>query len=486
MNLYFYSPEIVCEQIKLFEDEIKDNIIASFFRRSGNRYVDDALQDVYIKSCEVLTETETTAKKFKESVNEICEDIVWAYINLDKRNPSKPIGELPKNWGDDDGRGSGWGGMGAGYQFALIEDYDGNAERKMIAHETISELKEVKKKWLTFSHAKEYVAHLGLKNKTEWITYCKSGDKIKNIPDNPDEVYKNFINWEDWCGFKYYTYEECCNWVSNNLKVDSVEDYLSNNVNLPRQIPENPEMFYKESGWANWVEFLGIQDKIDGKKYLNYKDAQKWVENNLWELKLNEQTWSNYINKEFDSSPILIQEIPNNPDIIYKQTGWKGWFAWFGADTYNIKKYPISYYACAKWVKENMSLIKTREQWQSFVEGNYPTKLPVNIPPNPHIVFRNRGWFGWHSFLNTQGVNKKYATNLLDRSEIRVKYHNEKIWVKPIRIFKQTMYGTVITVLCSVGVGAEISFELDDIISFKDYGAKRSLSTLKNEFKIAI
>lgn len=57
-------------------------------------------------------------------------------------------------------------------------------------------------KYLSFENAKKIALGLKLKSNSEWRLYCKSGQRPKNIPCNPDRIYKQkgWINWTDWLG----------------------------------------------------------------------------------------------------------------------------------------------------------------------------------------------------------------------------------------------------------------------------------------------
>lgn len=62
--------------------------------------------------------------------------------------------------------------------------------------------RKLKEKYLTFEDAKNFVLGLKLKSNSEWRFYCRSGQKPKNIPVNPDRTYKQlgWVNWTDWLG----------------------------------------------------------------------------------------------------------------------------------------------------------------------------------------------------------------------------------------------------------------------------------------------
>lgn len=60
----------------------------------------------------------------------------------------------------------------------------------------------MKENHLLYEDAKKFVQELKLKSNSEWRNFCGSGEKPKNIPTNPDRVYKNkgWKNWPDWLG----------------------------------------------------------------------------------------------------------------------------------------------------------------------------------------------------------------------------------------------------------------------------------------------
>jgi hypothetical protein len=53
----------------------------------------------------------------------------------------------------------------------------------------------------SFEQARKYIHSLGLKNQSEWNTYCKSGKKPQDIPSTPTRIYdKEWKGWGDWLG----------------------------------------------------------------------------------------------------------------------------------------------------------------------------------------------------------------------------------------------------------------------------------------------
>ncbi len=58
------------------------------------------------------------------------------------------------------------------------------------------------KEYRSFIDARKYVHSLKLKSNTEWYLFCKSGNRPKDIPTNPNRTYKNkgWISMSDWLG----------------------------------------------------------------------------------------------------------------------------------------------------------------------------------------------------------------------------------------------------------------------------------------------
>ncbi|MDR1195186.1 MAG: hypothetical protein LBL00_01775, partial [Endomicrobium sp.] len=63
-----------------------------------------------------------------------------------------------------------------------------------------SEIKTAK--YLPFEEAKAFVLLLKIRNVKEWFKYCDSGRRPKDIPYNPDRIYKHsgWKSYADWLG----------------------------------------------------------------------------------------------------------------------------------------------------------------------------------------------------------------------------------------------------------------------------------------------
>jgi len=120
----------------------------------------------------------------------------------------------------------------------------------------------------SFEEAKEYVRNVELKNQKDWMIYCKSGNKPKDIPSAPQNTYssKGWKGFGDWLGngriankdilFKdFYSARE----YVRNLGLKNTNHWIQycKSGNKPSDIPYKPERTYIDKGWKGWKDFLG-------------------------------------------------------------------------------------------------------------------------------------------------------------------------------------------------------------------------------------
>jgi len=113
------------------------------------------------------------------------------------------------------------------------------------------------KKFRDFESARKFVIILGLKNWEKWKEYCKSGKKPDDIPNFPNQVYKNkgWVGIENWLGNgriatknrKYRPFKEAREFV-RKLGLKNWEEWREycKSGKKPEDIPNAPDQFYKE------------------------------------------------------------------------------------------------------------------------------------------------------------------------------------------------------------------------------------------------
>jgi hypothetical protein len=203
-----------------------------------------------------------------------------------------------------------------------------------------------KQTYLPFEEARTFVRSLDLKSKNVWETWAKSDDKPADIPAKPSLVYKNqgWLGWGDWLG----------------------TGRIANQCRLYRPFEEARTFAHK----------------------LEFKVRDEW------------HTWS-----KSDDRP---DDIPSNPDKVYKEQGWVGWGDWLGTDT--IASFNRSYrpFEEARTFVHSLEL-KNQSAWRTWSKS---TDKPDDIPANPPQVYKDRGWVSWGDWLGTDSIAPSNRTYL--------------------------------------------------------------------------
>jgi hypothetical protein len=171
--------------------------------------------------------------------------------------------------------------------------------------------------------------NLNIKSKSEWYSYVKNNDLPDFIPHDPRVVYltRGWVSWGDFLNtgkkwdndVNYLSYNESKNQIKY-LNIKNINDYRikhKNNI-IPKTIPIRPDRYFKKRGWTSWGEFLS-----------NGKIANQFKTFVSYDIFKNIMT-SNKINShsKFKQYLKLIEReknIPTNPNITYKNSGWISW-----------------------------------------------------------------------------------------------------------------------------------------------------------------
>ena len=175
-------------------------------------------------------------------------------------------------------------------------------------------------KWMSYEEAKNFIKPFNFKKRKDYIKYFDKGDFPKNLPKNPDAIYKKLGGWTNWGDFLGYV-NRLQNWLPFSVAVEKVRamkiksnmEYRS--VELPVGIPRNPEGVYKDE-WKSWQHYLG-------KEFCSYEECKIWVKklncpsHNYWKRTLDKSDFPSYI--------------PKTPRKVYERLGtWKGWDDFLG------------------------------------------------------------------------------------------------------------------------------------------------------------
>jgi hypothetical protein len=183
------------------------------------------------------------------------------------------------------------------------------------------------KEYRDFNSARNFVHTLGIKSSSEWFKYCKSNKKPDDIPANPRIVYNKsgFVNMGDWLGTnaiapflkEYRDFYSARNYA-HSLGLKSSEEWFqyAKSNNKPNDIPSNPRGVYKNKGFVNMADWLGVE-------YVSFNEAKKHVVEQNIKTKLEFKQYTR-LNGKFCNIPIC-------PDAVYKSE-WKGWADFLGKE----------------------------------------------------------------------------------------------------------------------------------------------------------
>lgn len=120
--------------------------------------------------------------------------------------------------------------------------------------------------WRSFKEARKFVRALGLKKTSEWLEYCKSGQKPVDIPTGVRFVYmdQGFKGMPDFLGTQNKRRYQWCSFhkakefaQSLGLKSSTEWKRFIRSGKKPLDIPSNADKAYKDKGWKGWEDFLG-------------------------------------------------------------------------------------------------------------------------------------------------------------------------------------------------------------------------------------
>jgi hypothetical protein len=260
------------------------------------------------------------------------------------------------------------------------------------------------KKFRDFESAREFAISLNLKGQKEWREYCASGNKPDDIPNTPDQVYKNkcWKTWGDFLGTGYVRLKEYRKFSDAKkfvraLKLKNRTDYLkyTKSDNCPKDFSTAPHRIYKKE-WIDWGDFLG-NGNIAPKNMLfcSFAESREFVRS----LKLkNQKEWIEYC-KSGDRP----DNIPNKPEQHYKNKGWTTLGDFLGNGIIATQNRTYREFSKAREFIQSLGL-KNGNEWQEYCASG---SKPDDIPNVPDQVYKNKGWKNRGDWLGTTALSPK-------------------------------------------------------------------------------
>ncbi|MFH2066497.1 MAG: DEAD/DEAH box helicase family protein [Pseudomonadota bacterium] len=255
-----------------------------------------------------------------------------------------------------------------------------------------------------FTEARQFAHSLNLKSRKQWEEFCKSVNKPDDIPAIASRTYrkKGWKGWGDFLGTNtiaprlmvYRDFEEAKKFArSLNLSSGRQWSEFCKNGNKPDDIPVKPDRTYKEKGWKNWGDWLGTGNIANYlKEYRPFREAREFARS------LNLKSGTEW--KKYCKIGIMTDDIPTNPNIAYKNIGWKGMGDWLGTGTIASQLMVYKPFKEAREFVHSLNLNSGR-QWREYCKnGNKPN----DIPAMPNNTYKNNGWKGMGDWLGTGNI----------------------------------------------------------------------------------
>ncbi|MDC0276966.1 DEAD/DEAH box helicase family protein [bacterium] len=244
------------------------------------------------------------------------------------------------------------------------------------------------------------------------VEYFRSVSEGKKIPKRKAPVefvapigtkidYKQFEDdlqlkvWSRLAKLSWRPFEEARAFTSK-LCLKNFDQWraFSISTNLPVDIPANPQRTYKDKGWSSWGDWLGTRTIATiFRKYRSFEKARAFSRS----LKLKSYNeW-----RKFCKTQKFPKDIYTNPQIQYEGKGWAGWGDWLGTGNIAFKKRELLNFIDARSFARTLKL-KNSYEWNLYVKNQ---NLPYNIPANPAVAYKNKGWSSMGDWLGTDNIS---------------------------------------------------------------------------------
>lgn len=216
--------------------------------------------------------------------------------------------------------------------------------------------------WEEYKVAREFVRSLGLGNQAEWESFVNEGNlRDPRIPGEPEKTYQNrgWVDWNDWLGIREP--DKNTDPSGTKLSDDSRKDLWAGG---------------KGSGW------------------MNFHEARRTAREFGFEYR---EEWKLFIDGKFPGRDPLPDNIPQNPDRIYRFIGWKNWKDWL-VDPEKQVEYS-GFYRAREFVRS--CRIGDRDSWRGFLQNNAGMigEYDFMLPLRPHLEYADSGWESWEDWL---------------------------------------------------------------------------------------
>ena len=276
---------------------------------------------------------------------------------------------------------------------------------------------KVKNQIKTFEEARTYARRLNCKSRYDWVLHCHvKGALPANVPPNPHEIYEEeWKSWKDFLGLRqkvqFVPFEEARAFV-RKLGLKGLKEWKAycnwdpTDVGLkPPNIPSSPHIYYAETGWLGYGDFLGTDNtSFSSKVFRSFDSARKFARS----LGLTSSAqWVEYCKGNLKGLTAKPDDIPSNIAREYQGYGFQGMNDFLNTAFHREQKRLAAHrrFEEARDFVHSLKL-KNLVEWNQYIKGQLKgkKKLPKDVPTNPALVYKNQGWAGYGDWLGTFNV----------------------------------------------------------------------------------
>jgi len=300
---------------------------------------------------------------------------------------------------------------------------------KFLREATVERTRE--RAFLPYQRAKAVVRKAGIGSRTQYEQARREGRLPRSLPALPSAYYEEWQGWPEFLGkerrqglkpgeaMPFEQARELARAQRLRSQVDFQRWALSDS--FPPDMPRSPYVVYRDRGWNGWPDFLG-NDNVQGRRRLieegrgangsthlpdtaSFSAARRFVR----ELNLN----SIFDYRRWANSGMRPENIPESPEVVYQNSGWKGWPNFLGvkdakdhARSRTGRKRdrtflsPYLPFHLALDSARSMDLKSAKDYIERLVNGELGTRLP----PRPDLVYEGHGWESWSHYLGKSRV----------------------------------------------------------------------------------
>lgn len=248
--------------------------------------------------------------------------------------------------------------------------------------------------FISFENARQFARSLGLKGKSEWEKWAKSGNRPKDVPAAPSSTYskKGWTSWGDFLGTDkianqnriFLTFEDARTYARSLgfTQTTQWKEWAKSGAR-PDDIPAYPNETYAKKGWVSYGDFLGSEIvSVQNRIFRSFIEAKAYARSLGFKSQTEWRQWAKTENRPKD--------IPNGPSATYANE-WQGWGDFLGTGYVANQNRVYRSFQEARTYARSLGF-KNREDWELWRRSKDRLE---DIPALPSKTCVNDGWLGW-------------------------------------------------------------------------------------------